>query len=189
MTLPRTVVWEPIDGTLRGHDLVRVAPTADGVCAEGAVVAVGEDGPWAVRFTVVLDAAWTTREVTVESVSPGGLRRLVLEGDGGGGWRADGRPAPALDGCLDVDLEATPFTNTLPIRRLGLAAGEAAEIRAAWVSAPALEVRVAAQVYERVSGERWRYRSLTTGFEAGLLVDDEGLVVAYERAARRVATA
>lgn len=40
-----------------------------------------------------------------------------------GGWR----PGPRLDGCFDVDLESSSMTNTLPVHRLGLAPGAAAE--------------------------------------------------------------
>jgi hypothetical protein len=31
----------------------------------------------------------------------------------------DGRAAAHLDGCLDVDLESSALTNTLPVHRLG----------------------------------------------------------------------
>ena len=47
---------------------------------------------------------------------------LSLTGDGAGRWQIDGRDAPDLDGCLDLDIQVTPFTNSLPIRRLDLAA-------------------------------------------------------------------
>ena len=39
---------------------------------------------------------------------------------------------------IDVDISATPFTNTLPIRRLGLQPGEFAELDVAFVDAPAM---------------------------------------------------
>ncbi|HVU10099.1 MAG TPA: putative glycolipid-binding domain-containing protein, partial [Phototrophicaceae bacterium] len=44
---------------------------------------------------------------------------LHIVSDGHGKWRdADDNPLPELDGCIDVDISATPFTNTLPIRRI-----------------------------------------------------------------------
>ena len=72
----------------------------------------------------------------------------------------------------------TPATNTLPIRRLaGLATGEAAELRMAWVQFPGLEVLKSAQQYERLAGDRWRFS--TGDFSAELLVDPDGLVLDY----------
>ncbi len=45
-----------------------------------------------------------------------------------------------LSGCCEnVDVSETPFTNTLPIRRLGLTSGESAEIRVAYFDATELQ--------------------------------------------------
>jgi hypothetical protein len=52
--------------------------------------------------------------------SAAGLCSVLLEADGNGHWLVDGDPARHLDGCLDVDLEASAMTNALPVRRLGL---------------------------------------------------------------------
>ena len=54
---------------------------------------------------------------------------LVFEFDGAGHW-ADGSGAelPDLAGCVDVDIAVTPFTNTLPIRRLPWQPGRARDL-------------------------------------------------------------
>jgi hypothetical protein len=187
VALPRTVVWEPSEPGLRGHDLVRLAREGDGYRADGGVVAVEQGTAWSVRFAVVCDAAWRTRRAEVWAVAPDAVRRLLLEADGAGGWRVDGAAAPALAGCLDVDLAATPFTNTLPIRRLALAVGQRGVARAVWVGAPRLELEVLEQSYERVGVDRYRYEVPASGFGAEVLVDDQGLVVEYAGLARRVA--
>jgi hypothetical protein len=115
----------------------------------------------------------------------------VLEADGRGHWLADGRPAPTLEGCIDVDLAATPFTNTLPIRRLALAPGDEARVLAVWVGAPGLDLEVLDQRYRRLEPagglDRYRYTVPRSAFEAELSVDDEGLVHHYAGLARRVA--
>lgn len=44
-------------------------------------------------------------------------------------WRAaHGTGRDELAGCLDVDLRATPYSNTMPVRRLGLDVGASATI-------------------------------------------------------------
>ena len=98
------------------------------------------------------------------------------------------KAVPELAGCLDVDLAATPFTNTLAIRRLRLEVGQSAMARAVWVGAPQLELEVLEQTYTRTGVDRYRYEVPASGFSAELTVDDEGLVVDYEGLARRVAT-
>ena len=99
---------------------------------------------------------------------------------------------PDLDGCVDVDIAATPLTNTFPIRRLAhLAVGEAATSAVAWVDVPALDVTRVEQTYERLPDRdglaAWRYSDPLHGAFV-LTVDDEGLVVDYEGFARRIPT-
>ena len=60
--------------------------------------------------------------------------------------RADGGPGREIrstssTGCIDVDIRATPFTNTLPIRRLALQPGESRDLRMAFIDVPGLDVR------------------------------------------------
>ena len=65
-----------------------------------------------------------------------GDHEVPLEADGAGGWQVDGEPAPELAGCLDVDLEASAFTNAFPVHRLALSVGGRADAPAAYVRAP-----------------------------------------------------
>src|SRR3989442_276922 len=99
--------------------------------------------------------------------------------------------APALfglDGALDVDLTATPFTNTLPIRRLGLAAGRTAEILTVYVRVPELSVEADRQRYTCLEPmRRYRFESVDGDFTRDLEEDAHGLVVVYPGLFRRVA--
>jgi hypothetical protein len=80
-------------------------------------------------------------------------------------------------GALDVDLTVTPATNTLPVRRLGLEVGQAADLWMAWIQFPDLEVIPSEQRYERLTQDRWRFS--TGDFQAELVVDRDGLVLDY----------
>ena len=95
------------------------------------------------------------------------------------------RPCPSWPNAAeDIDIEITPFTNSLPVRRLNLAAGESAEIEAAYVAFPELTVGPARQRYsclERAgpTGSRYRYENPASGFTAELELDRDGLVLDY----------
>lgn len=191
MTLPRTSVWRREDVS-SGLSVTRLAHEGRGYRAEGSEVAFTPDTAWSVQFIVTVDGRWITREVDVAVVLPSGRLQLLFEADGGGGWHVEGADAPELDGCLDVDIAATPFTNTLPIRRLNLDVGEARDIRATWIDVPSLHYRVAEQRYTRLDPlngvTRYEYRALESGNSYRLTVDDEGIVVDYERFASRLAS-
>jgi hypothetical protein len=80
---------------------------------------------------------------------------------------------------------ATPFTNTLPIRRLGLKPGESAEILAVYVRVPDLAVTTDRQRYTRLGERCYRYDSVDTDFTREVEVDERGLVVNYPGLFRR----
>ncbi|HEU0053514.1 MAG TPA: putative glycolipid-binding domain-containing protein [Longimicrobium sp.] len=109
----------------------------------------------------------------------GGERRAISIAVEDGRWTVDGAARPELDGCVDVDISLSPSTNTLPIRRLGLAVGESAEVAAAWVRFPGLTVEVLPQRYTRLDERRWRYESRRGSFVAELEVDADGVVTRY----------
>ena len=96
---------------------------------------------------------------------------------------------PALDGAIDVDIMATPFTNTLPIRRLDLAERQSADIQVAYVSVPDLTLSLARQRYTCLSaGALYRFDSLESGFSRDIGIDRDGLVTEYPGLFRRIAS-
>lgn len=162
---------------------------AEGLTLEG-VVAGPDAASFGASYLVRTDARFHTREVRLRFT---GGPRLHLASDGMGRWTdmIGGSALAVLDGCLDVDIGVTPATNTLPIRRLGLAAGERGEILAAHVPPPqrwAAEVlpRPAHQRYTCLGGRHYRYEGLDSGFSAELEVDASGLVLEYPDAFRRL---
>ncbi len=182
------VRWTGWDRQGLDHCLLR--RDAEGLCLEGLVVCGGDSRAPALRYRVQTDARFRTREVTLACV---GGPELRLIGDGAGDWH-DGRtgaPLPTLDGCLDVDIAATPATNSLPILRLGLGAGESAEILAAYLPLPEradapIRPSAARQRYTCLRPGRFRYEALTSGFTAEFAADGDALVEDYPEAFRRL---
>jgi len=172
--------WQPWAGDGLEHLVLHARP--DGVVAESVVVAEG----FAAHYRVICDTAWRTRRLEVSLV--GAERGLVFVGDGRGRWTdGAGTALVALDGALDVDLMATPFTNTLPIRRLELTAGRAAEILAVYVRVPELTVEADRQRYTCLEPmRRYRFESVDGDFTRDLEVDAHGLVVVYPGLFRRL---
>jgi len=176
---PRAIAWAPVwDSDRRGVGLEHLLLWASE--ADGRMLAFDEAGtPYRLAYRVEWDDRWRTRAVRARVRGAALERSLLLAADGEGHWTRDGVVAPELEGCVDVDIWPTPFTNTLAIRRLGLAPGERRELSAAWVSAPALTVAPMAQAYTRLEDHRYLFESLASGFRAELELDDDGLVLDY----------
>jgi len=170
----RWILWQGLIGPRLERFVA--ARSENGFQFSGLILQAHQDAPYVVRYSIEVDDVWRTRAVQVE-VENGGQHRVALAADGAGNWSRGTERLAALDGCLDVDLEWSPSTNTLPIRRLGLAVGEAKFVAAAWVRLPSLEVERLDQSYERLDDNRYRYRS--GRFTADLAVDSDGIVVQY----------
>jgi uncharacterized protein len=169
-----TILWQDItNGAL---DRCRLGVTPSGLRLTGTVLTAAYGDPLEVLYLVTTDEKGRTRRVELD-LDNGSTRRVLL-GDGTGRWNWDGDPElTEVAGSLDVDLTVTPATNTLPIRRLGLEVGQAADLRMAWVQFPGLEVIPSEQRYERLAADRWKFS--TGDFQAELLVDRDGLVLDY----------
>ncbi len=182
--------WAAWDG--RGLEHLRLHVGPGSVRADSVILAVGADGrPYRARYRIECDGGWTLRRARIELLEEP-ARGLDLRADGRGRWTdgATGAPLP-LDGCVDVDIYPSPFTNTLPMQRLaGAVVGRPRVIDAAWVVLPELTAQVARQEYTLLArgaaGARWRFRALDSDFTAELDVDRDGLVRDYPDIARRV---
>ena len=80
----------------------------------------------------------------------------------------------------------TPFTNTLPIRRLNLKKGQAHDVVTVYVHFPELAISADPQRYTCLEPMKlYRYESLDSDFVREIEVDPDGLVVSYPGLFRR----
>jgi hypothetical protein len=91
-----------------------------------------------------------------------------------------------LDGCLDVDLEASAMTNTLPIHRFGTEDNLVHDAPAAYVRVSNLVVERLEQRYVRRASGIYDYEAPAFDFGCQLRYDSSGLVVDYPGIAVRV---
>src|SRR5690606_7762361 len=145
----------------------------------GIVLSRAEESPQQIHYTVAGSLDWVTRAVQVTSIEGRHIRRLQLERDQAGVWRMDGEALLEFEGISDVDLQITPATNTLPIRRLQLGVGESRGTDALWIRFPDLTLERLPQRYACAADNRFTYESRGGAFRADLDVDDEGVVVRY----------
>ena len=184
MQSTRICRWRDWTGT--GLEHLVLAPFGAGMLAESTVLLPQPEGSMAARYKVTIDPQWKVQ--AFEAALLGGDQAIGLTSDGEGNWREEGRgPVPHLDGAIDIDISATPFTNTLPIRRLRLAKGAAQEILAVYVKLPELIVTTDRQRYTCLEPlRRYLYEAVDGTFTREIEVDGDGLVVTYPGLFQRV---
>ena len=124
-SLRRVICWAPVwDKAREGVGLEQLLLRDR--TAESAILAFDQAGrPFRLTYQLAWDAAWRIRTARLEVTTENDSRSLELDSDGEGRW-LDGSGLIRLDleGCLDIDIWPTPFTNTFPIRREPMAVGE-----------------------------------------------------------------
>ena len=132
--------WSGWDGS--AHEVLTLGWEPGGWTADGIVR--GAD----IHYVVRVDERWRLRQFLLFRDLPD--PDLWLGVDPAGRWgEINGARRPELDRCTDVDLSCTPFTNTLPIRRLRIEVGDAADLLVARIDHETLEVRPERQRYTR----------------------------------------
>jgi uncharacterized protein len=194
----RFLVWTGVEEWLAESATVDL--DGDGLSATGTQL--GAD-PVPFRVDYRLEApGFVTRELELSAAAEGWRRHLLLRHDGSGAWDADvedegevpgGRwdgSLPDLSKALDIDIQNSPLTNTMPILRHGFQREGSGDFVMAFATTPTLRVEASPQRYEHVSVSGAtsvvRYISREGDFTAELEVDAEGLLLFYPRLARRV---
>lgn len=165
------ILWRRLDRP--GHEAARLV----GQSLIGAAVFAHEGSAVSLTYAVKCNPSWETEMARVSGWIGDSIVDLTVTVDASRRWRLNGVEVPAVEGCIDVDLNFSPSTNTLPIRRLQLDVGQQAVVRAAWLRFPSLALEVLEQTYRRLDRSRYRYES--GSFAADLDVNGQGLATAY----------
>jgi uncharacterized protein len=185
---PSTAAWQHREAR-SGFEVAFFQAVESGWVIDGTTTAVEDGQTSVVTYSIELDAAWLTRRAHIEAKTVSGSHETRLESDGAGRWLVNGAPAPDLNGCLDVDLESSAMTNTLPVHRLDLPTGAQATVPAAYVRALDVNVERLEQIYLRITDEgthhRYNYSAPAFGFTSCLVYDENGLVLDYPGLALR----
>src|SRR5262245_50912854 len=143
-----TILWRRIDQP--GHEAARLVETDAGSQLSGSAVFVHEARPCRLDYAVACDVGWRTVSCHVTGwvgTMPVAVKITV---DPSGRWWMNDAECPVVTGCVDVDLNFSPSTNLLPIRRLNLPVGDAADVRAAWLRFPSFALEPFDQTYRRL---------------------------------------
>jgi len=171
------VFWRRLD--MPGYESARISGVGKNWALEGTAVFRDLSSACRMDYKIMCDSNWCTRSARVRGWV--GERSIELEivVDGEQRWWANGVEIPGLAGCIDIDLNFSPSTNLLAIRRLNLQVGQSGEVKAAWVKYPEFTFGVLAQIYRRTQPLAYRYEASDGSFTTDLRVNPAGFVIDY----------
>jgi hypothetical protein len=174
--------WQNWEGD--ATEEITLRETKEGIFVESIVTNGGQES-FTARYTIVCDAWWRVRKFEIELTEK--KEKLGLESDGLGRWSNNSIVIAELSGAIDIDITATPFTNTLPIRRLKLKENRTEEISVVYVTVPELNVSAARQRYTcLIPNRRYRFEQPNIGFVREIETDENGLVLLYPGLFKRI---
>jgi hypothetical protein len=183
-----TIIARWQDWARRGIEHLVLKESLDQIVADGAILGTANDDQmFAVWYKISCDTTWRVKRVEINEIGIGLIAELAS--DGAGNWiDGAGTAQPQLTKAIDIDISISPFTNTLPIRRLNLLQrGQSQEILAVYIQLPKVAITTDRQRYTCLEiARRYRYESLDSDFTREIEVDAVGLVTNYPDLFRRV---
>ena len=163
------------------HSIENCLVTTDqnGADIRSIIVGTYQSKIYRVEYQIKTNARWETVFAGIKSRHSNNEEYILLEGDGKGNWTRNGESIPAFAGCVDVDIPLTPFTNTLPVKRLDTEIGKEQQIKVLYLDLLEEQIKPVHQKYIRLSDTVYHYENVPNDFEADITVDDFGLVVDY----------
>ena len=183
--MKRIIVWQRLD--FPGVEHFVFEDSGENKKASGHAVGVWEnEQPFAIGYEVEINNDWRVTAFRVESLD-GTNRQIAMNSDGNGVWfDRDGAQQAEFDGCFEIDITLTPFTNTLPVKRLSLTVGEQKRISVLYIELPEFNIKRVEQIYTRLGERVFVYEGYPKDFRAEIRVDEDGFVTDYPELFRRV---
>lgn len=203
--MKRSVMWAKPSGS----EYVEVDVLDGGLVANGSAIG-GDPLPFRLTYELVAETdyrsvEYVTTRLMIRASGLGWRRSLELTRLDDGGWTVSpwsegdpGLPPPGGDpaelrGALDVDIEDSPLTNSLPVLRHGLHRGldpygRTVDFTMVFVTVPELTTRLVPQHYaplDRDKGEA-AVRYASGSYTAELSFDSDGFVLNYPGVGRRI---
>jgi uncharacterized protein len=172
-----SILWRGL--FFQGHESCRLFSSGQEWHLEGTAVFSHEHRSCRMDYQITCDEGWHTLAAHVKGwLGPTSID-IAIKTDSGRSWWMNDVEQPDVMGCIDIDLNFSPSTNLLPIRRLELDIGEVGEVNAAWLRFPSFKLERLTQQYRRLDKDIYRYESAGGQFVAELKVNAAGFVVDY----------
>jgi uncharacterized protein len=183
MELHKDIVWRTQSKV--GLEYLTLRYLESGIRAESRVIGLRKGQyPYFVYYQADCDNQWMCRHFQLTTANND---HINMQHDGLGNWKTeDGTQLNDIKGCLDLDIEITPFINMLVLHRLNLSIGTSVEIKVASLDLFDFTLRPIQVKYSCLTSVRYSYHNFSTGYSGELTVDTQGVIEDYKNRFRRV---
>lgn len=174
--MQKIIVWK--NSLINATEFVKI-DKEELTTVKGYITGEGYEKPWQINYTLTINSRWEVQTVFVDVMSEQNYTIQLYKNEQLQWMNENGEHLPAFDGCVDVDISFTPFTNSLPINRLQLTTGEGHDLRVVYIDIKQGICKPVKQRYLNKGDKVYKYENEDSGYMSELLVDSEGYVVDY----------
>jgi hypothetical protein len=172
-----SILWRHLEAS--GRDACDLWRHAKGWSVTGTSIFRERADITHLHYSVNCDANWLTSSGRIQGSVNERTIDIDVTTDERRRWWVNRQAVPAVEGCVDLDLNFTPATNLIQLRRLALAVGGRADAPAAWFRVPEFSLQALPQTYRRASVPCYDYTAPTVGYSGLLQVHELGFVLEY----------
>lgn len=151
----------------------------DGTEITSVIVGSYENALYRVEYQIKTNPDWETVSFEIKCQHDNKITSYNFQSDGTGNWNNNGVPVANFKGCIDIDISLSPFTNTLPIKRLRLPLRKPEQIKVLYIDLLKKNIKAVQQKYTRLSDTTYQFENVPNDFDAVITIDELGLVVDY----------
>src|SRR5215217_5571546 len=164
------IIWK--SGHYHSQEHCVLSQAADGNTITATINGHFEKKIYEVSYTIRTNEAWEVISVVITSSVNAHITRWQLKREREQ-WLQNGEVLENAAAAIDIDISLTPFTNTLPIRRLQLQPGQQQVIQVIYFDILQEEVKTVKQIYTCLSAASYRYEDFDKNFQALLRTNGE----------------
>ncbi len=153
--------------------------TDKGSEVNSSIIGISANLFYKIEYRISINQYWETVYFEIKSQLYNTVELIDFRKEGKDCWYVNGQPDEKFNGCIDIDISLTPFTNTLPINRLKLSEKEDEQIKVLYIDVLGRKIMPVIQKYTKLSSTEYKYENVPNDFESFISVDDLGLVVKY----------
>jgi hypothetical protein len=160
----------------------------ENIVVKSTIVGYSNDAPFKADYQLHLSSDWVVSFFQVKACLGNVEQSLELSHNGIGNWYIHGREEKRLQGCVDIDISITPFTNSIPVNRIQPSPGVATNIEVVYLDVLNFDILREPQQYTQLNSNAYRFSSDGGNFLADITMDDLHLVTHYPGLFQRMLT-
>ncbi|MBO8156363.1 MAG: putative glycolipid-binding domain-containing protein [Bacillaceae bacterium] len=180
----KVIKWENLENG--GQEQLTITQTNDEILFSSSLEYIENHTLFHIRYEVKTDLNWRTKEIYAENVTNG--KNVYLHTNNKGEWMNNHGEVKELQGCIDIDISVTPFSNSLPINRCSWKENTPKNFNMVYISVPEMTFHKAEQSYTLIhcTDKEKVFKYESGNFESFIYTDESGMVTLYPNLFKKI---